>query len=66
MVSEGYPKIVKGVFLRKHPLHSRVRDLRDCTLIRVGFTLLGRGEDCRIVDAYAHCWRVWSDLPRRG
>ncbi len=28
-------------------LHSRARDVRDCTLIRAGLTLLGRGEVVR-------------------
>ncbi len=40
--------------------------MRDCTSIRTGLTLLGRGRGCGTVDVYVHCRRAWSDLPKGG
>ncbi len=45
-------------------LHSRARDVRDCTLIRAGLTLLGIVGSCGAVDVYVYCRRSWPDLPK--
>ncbi len=42
------------------------RDVWDCTLIRDGLILVGRGRSCGTADVYVHCMKAWSDLPKRG